>query len=123
MFVARAENRTLKTEAVDEYNTTTALDDTEPLCPIVQVCVYPKVLKNVKGVEKFILNIDNYQQKLCYEICKEGGPCRYSELFPSASQCIQRYTEKSLRVLDNNNVTYDTFHVPTTCQCFIRKSK
>ncbi|KAF5298677.1 hypothetical protein FQR65_LT09657 [Abscondita terminalis] len=96
-------------------------DDTEPLCATLMHSVYPKVMKNEKDVEKYILNVDNYQQGFVYETCVEGGKCRFEDLFPSTSQCLQKYTRKRLRVLDNKNSTYDTFIVPSCCQCVIPK--
>ncbi|VEN55743.1 unnamed protein product [Callosobruchus maculatus] len=102
-------------------------DDDDTPCPTMKTKKFPKRALSTRNVEQLIVNVNDFQQGVDLEICKnEGSSCKFAEFPPHSytTQCKQKYSKRLLMTFNEgkNDTIFDTFEFPSCCVCSIRRS-
>merc|ERR550525_13240 len=99
-----------------------------PLYAVETRYIFPKVARNVNGVNLFIVNTEEYKQGVSVVECHQDAvdsPCLYGGtegIFPDATVCKQKYARQNLLALSPDaNLVFETFFIPSACVCHLRE--
>ncbi|KAL5276649.1 spz family protein [Megaselia abdita] len=99
-------------------------DGEETLCHSVMDVLHPQAFQDKQGINRTIVNTDEYRQAVRVEKCKYPGNdrrCKLHENFPNryTTECKQIFIKKKLMTLndDSSKLVPVEFDIPSCCQC------
>ncbi|XP_057330765.1 protein spaetzle-like isoform X2 [Microplitis mediator] len=98
--------------------------ESDSLCNSVRKDVFPRVAVNKDGEWKYIINNDDFVQRVSVEICEdESTSCKFIDGFADGyeSTCKQKYIYKKLAAISQDGIASpDWFEMPVSCCCHVQ---
>ncbi|CAI6354220.1 unnamed protein product [Macrosiphum euphorbiae] len=115
---------------INDFETRISDSQLESFCQSRTEVIYPEAGITSKNEWRFIVqtpetkdNGTTIKQGILVEKCiNTGVPCKFDSSLPPGhvSTCVQKYIYKRLISIEGSNFDFDTFKMPSCCQCMYR---